>query len=294
LRTNLLVGALLTCVHLGMNASAQAVQGAKPTLAETMAFLNDKFQQRGTVQITRSDIVGSDEDQIVSSEVFSGAGCEQIYLAKIAENFFPSSQLTEQRTRIAILRLDKADLSSIAILEPDTTRTAFSVAINKIAFSEQISPHWREPKDFDLHSNAINSSSGPVISVDAASVTWLPEGSGTPRRSTPDNTTRFFMDTVLKDGRHPKATFADISPGDYIEVIKNRSSPGIYIKKLPGASAPSQPDPEFILPATRQVGSERKQFVFGYTKDRDDAEHLAKAMIHAIVLCQANAMKELF
>jgi hypothetical protein len=286
LRTNLLVAALLVTLFQPLRSLDQAVKSSNPTLAETMAFLNEKFQQRGALQVGEQPF-----REILSSESFSGAGCEQTYRLR-ADQRYNSDEETEQITVIKILRLDQADLSSVAILEPDKSRTGFAIAVNKIAFSDQLAYHLKPTQEVKLSSDIhLN---GAVMSVDATSVTLLPNNSGIPQRVTPDGKTVVYMGFPAFGTKSPKAKLGDISPGDEIIVFVRGKSPSIYIKKVPGAVAPKRPDPEAILPATRQISSERKQFVFGYVKDRDDAEHLAKAMIHAIVLCQVNAKKELF
>jgi hypothetical protein len=310
LRTNLLVAALLLCVYLPVKSSAQAAQGGSPTLVETMAFLNEKLQQRGTLQYSSDNLGDYKSTATIFTERFSGTGCEQTYRYEVAD-YSSSRGEVEKSTGFVILKLDQADVSSVAILEPDTeqvttaygieakSRPVFAVAVNKIAYSRQIAPQLQPPKELDFHHEKLYLLTGRVMSVDATSVTWLPEHSGYPQRLTPDKSITFYMGVFDEKNKRPKAKLTDISPGDHIQAFmqndydfSNKSS--IYIEKIPGAVAATLPDPEIILPATRQVGPERKQFMFGYSKDREDAERIAKAMIHAVVVCQGNAKKELF
>jgi hypothetical protein len=293
LRSILAISAFLMTTCLPCKSTGQAEQASAPTLAQTMAFLNEKLEQRGTI----GTFTLNSYEHRVYSETFAGDGCEQTY-KRVESGYTGDKNLSEKTTYLALARFDQADLSSVAILEPDENAKTYRVAINKVAHNWQKFYNPQPSVNVDLHTGEGDLLTGTVQSVDANSITVLIGHSGYPRKMMPDKSVVFHMGKLQADGKNPpKANMTDVSPGDELQVFAASSydkHPRIYIEKHPGAATPTLPDPEKILPATRQVGPERKSFVFAYTNDRDEAERIAKATIHAITLCEASSKPSLF
>ena len=282
--------ALLLCsICCSSGLEAQVMNSAGATLADTMTFLNDKLEQRGTVQF----VLRNGYDDRVSFEGFNGTGCEQTYRMVDEAGY----QMIEKRTTLATIRLNQADATSVGILEPGDVITSFRVTVGKLSFSSQRTPHLQPFQELDLAK--VDLLNGTVLTTDSTSFTFLPSSSGIPRRLSLDKSVTLYLGMYHNGDKRPKAKLADVVPGDRVQVFTalgdvNHRKTDVHIEKVQGASAPVLPDPEVMLPATREVGPERKEFVFGYSKSRDDVERMAKAMIHAIVLCQKDQKPSLF
>ena len=253
-----------------------------------MAFLNEKFQERGALRYYQY----KQSFETILSEGFSGGGCQQVYRAVIGQySQFAHHKSTEQLTDFAVIRLDRADALSVAILQPEAeSRTSFAVVVNKIAYNSQRGFHPQAPATVDSDSlERAGLIMGQVLSVDATSMTLRESATtGIPLRINVDKSFRYYLGEFVAAKKLPRGKLADILPGDRVQVFNGYGNNyRVYIGKGVGIIATALPDPEVLLPATSQVGAERKAFVFGYTRDRADAERLAKAMIHAISLCQA-------
>lgn len=238
-----------------------------PTMDQTIAFLNETLAKQAGVTYSYS----SDASETIERQTYQLEGvCSVKVSSTIGKRAGPSGindkhlQEVEQKrnnhkgTRQWVLFLDRTDPLTVRVLPEGNPQTAFSVMIAKAVFQNQPidivdSTHIEKlPSEYDEY--------GVVQTVSGKSLTIVTDN-GRLIGFTPDRKIQLLGDAQTSDPSH----------GDWVNI--SRATFGSF-PKVVGET--------LVLEKT---SDSEKPFSFAYLTSQDQADRIAKALIHALVLC---------
>ena len=235
-----------------------------PSMEQTVAFINEKYQQQGQLRLDQGGFGwGTHYDQSVTLE----GSCDLVVSESYSlEKTYLGQPDGSRSTQVSVLHLDRSQPTSVSV-ETNTflPPVHFEVSVGKssTAYRVAATTSEAEPRSFRGGANQ-----GVISSLSSDSFTFKSiTGALYVVHPTEGVTFRRHPDTGgLASEDDPPAQFHEFRVGDHI-------STNYKVVTL------VEPSARFLLPAF---------------KDKEDALRVAKALIHAMVLCHKDAKPSLF
>jgi hypothetical protein len=278
------------CAGTPHKALSQAVAPAfGPTMEQTVAFINESFQKQGDVTWNSESTLTS--TTFIHSMKWSGQSVQLENACSLVETrkgtfrdivrdndstHHTDHDTTSVETSKTVLSMNLTDPFSVSV-EPASDSKYYAIFVKRAVFSFRA---------LDVPSNAVFEAlpleyriNAIVRSVSGSSLTIV-TGAGHLVQVTLDSSADI---SVVGTGGSSPATASDIAVGDHLDVSRYMTTEG---KKAQNVGHQS-------VSVTKTTSAERVMEV-GYFTDKDLADRVAKALIHAIVLCHKDDKPSLF
>jgi hypothetical protein len=271
-------------VTITSHLQAQTVASAPPpTMEQTVNFINDAFAKQGTIASNSSTVTVTYRAQSVQLE----NECSLIFTSDVQTNFTESPILNQGSTRKYVIHLDGSDPLSVTV-KPQN----MSTSVLYIAALEKAIVDWRALKPSEQGSPAPLSATyfigGIVRSISGSSVTLVTDTGWVQTITLDADAEVSFPSQRQSSGEFvsAKGNLTDIAAGDHVSVLRASVDPK-------GKGRPK--DFVYSQSVTLSKNSSSPQLVLlGAFTDKDLAERVAKAYIHAMVLCHKSGAPSLF
>lgn len=240
------------------SVSPSPASAAGPTMEQTIAFINERLAKQGeTFQLSNK--------------------CDLVHTITHADPDTPGKIYTGR----SLFRLDHTDPLSIEVfpyaIDGVTTYTLEAkraVCLNLPGPTSATVPTVHPPSNYELVAivHAVSEKVLTVISSDGQLLD-IPLVDGVEVRR---------EDVTANGVNMPVTNVSDIAVGDMVSISEELKMKGSKIKSI---------DQSILVTKNTEA---QKEYAFAVLSDKETAEHLAKAFIHAIVLCHKPEVPALF
>jgi hypothetical protein len=262
------------------NSPTQAIQGSAATMEQTIGFINDSFAKQGQVGWTLAESRDFGMTFLSQSVEFE-APCLLVMRSTVEKNSPYFNQGHDKGTKIANIDLERTDPNSVSVSSIEAQGSAVAqVKIGRAVFQ------WRAldvpstthaemlPEEYTV--------SGIILSISGTSITLVTDKAKLVSFTLDNNADRY----VSSEQSHVPVLINELSVGDYVEINRD--------VKTSGKGRKSKTETTQSLLNWEKKTSSPRPFTAGTFADQDTADRVAKAFIHAIVLCHKDNKPSLF
>lgn len=251
---------------------------ASPTMEQTIAFINESLSKQGEFEVHSQNFVKTFGRQSVRLD----QGCLLERSTPYKDQFLDSPILNQTGTRRELLHLDLTDARRVSLQAMENGNPVYyEIFLEKAVYDFR--PLDVQPQAHIPDLNGDYTVNGIVKAVTSTFLTLITDEAA--EVNVPFDMGAEVMRRPPYSSEEMKTDLSDIAAGDSVHIY--RTSNEIIVKK----KKVDKFDQHIIL--IKNTGAPQK-FSFASFVDKDSAQRVAKALIHAIVLCHKDQPAPLF